>query len=184
MVLLAFPGHLIVSRCALLKGMKSFCAFTILCWMPAWSALAQGIREGGTINGSSIDSKDLRPLPGVRELVSEIRKGTISDADGEFSLAGLPAGSYTLTCSFVGYAKYTLTVGTDGQALHVGPVSMGEEVCSLDEISITSGRFSIIGDAPLSRQPLAENDIKNMSWAEDITRAMAGLPGISSSVEF
>ena len=38
-----------------------------------------------------------------------------------------------------------------------------------------------MGQSRLSRQTLTSKDIQNMSWAEDITRAVARLPGMSSS---
>lgn len=63
----------------------------------------------------------------------------------------------------------------------VAPITLTESIFALDEVTVTPGRFSIMGDAPLSRQTLSEQEIKNMSWAEDVTRAVARLPGISST---
>lgn len=67
------------------------------------------------------------------------------------------------------------------QALDLGTIELEEESISLSQVTVTPGSFSIMGEENLSRQTLTARDLKNMSWAEDITRAVARLPGISSS---
>ncbi|MCB0582295.1 MAG: carboxypeptidase-like regulatory domain-containing protein, partial [Phaeodactylibacter sp.] len=137
----------------------------------------------GEIKGQVLDGENQELLPGVHVFVEENSMGVATDADGYFLISGLPAGKYTLTLSFIGYAKRRLNnlSLSEGQVLNLGIIQLEEEAFSLSEVTVTPGRFSIMGNAPLSRQTLTEKDLKNMSWAEDITRAVARLPGVSSN---
>lgn len=55
-----------------------------------------------TVTGRILSGEDSSPLPGVNIIVKGTSTGTISDADGNFSL-GVPASDATLVFSFVGY---------------------------------------------------------------------------------
>ena len=130
-----------------------------------------------------MDAATQETLPGVNIIIDKTKWGTVTDENGEFTLSSIKAGNYNLTFSYIGYTKKrmeNLTV-SEGQVLDVGTVMLEEEAISLSQVTVTPGNFSIMGDANLSRQTLTAKDLKNMSWAEDITRAVARLPGISSS---
>ena len=154
-----------------------------LCLMLSHTAAAQVKTHNGSARGILVDGETQEPLPGVHVFIEELKTGTATGDEGAFLLAGLPPGTYTISFSFLGYAKRSLenlTIGPE-EALDIGVVQMEEEAFSLSTVTVTPGRFSIMGNAPLSRQTLTEKDIKNMSWAEDITRAVARLPGVSSN---
>jgi len=70
---------------------------------PATQALAQD----GTIAGTVIDSTTTETIPGVNVVVSELGAGAATDANGQFRIPNVPAGSYTLRASFVGYTTRT-----------------------------------------------------------------------------
>ncbi|MFC1481239.1 carboxypeptidase-like regulatory domain-containing protein [Candidatus Neomarinimicrobiota bacterium] len=137
----------------------------------------------GAINGVVLDWQTNEPLPYVNITVVGTSSGTITDQSGSFSIAKLPPGNYSLSISFVGYAKVQiedLTV-VGGTTLDVGQIELRQATISLAEVVVTPGSFSVMGNMPASRQTLSEDDIRNMSYAEDITRVVARLPGISSN---
>ena len=57
----------------------------------------------GTVTGQVVDAETGTPMQGVNLLVVGMRRGTTTHAEGRYELA-LPAGTYTLRASFVGYA--------------------------------------------------------------------------------
>ncbi|MFC1585405.1 TonB-dependent receptor plug domain-containing protein [Fibrobacterota bacterium] len=61
------------------------------------------------------------------------------------------------------------TTGIDGEYLE------------LEELVVTPGSYSLMGKNTGSRQTLSGEDIKNMGWAEDVTRAIQRVPGISGN---
>ncbi|MCA9730983.1 carboxypeptidase-like regulatory domain-containing protein, partial [candidate division KSB1 bacterium] len=147
--------------------------------------MAQGTVSGktyGSISGVVIDEKTKEPLPGVNIVVVGTTRGTSTSRGGTFLISKLPVGTYSLNFSFIGYGTELVEniniiqdqVATLKVALHI-------EAIQLSEIVVTPGQFSILGAKMAPRQVLSREDIQNMSWAEDITRAVARLPGISSS---
>lgn len=62
---------------------------------------------GGRIIGSVIDDSTGESLPGASIFIEELKKGSISDKDGDFLFPDIPFGSYTLKVQFVGYDAQT-----------------------------------------------------------------------------
>ncbi len=140
-------------------------------------------KPNGAIEGVVLDKKTGAPLPGVNIVVEGTQRGGATDSKGIFRITNLPPGTYNLIFSFIGYARMrveNLSI-SNGETTNIDGVGMEEEAITLKTLVVTPGQFSIMGNAPLSRQTLSSQDIQNMSWAEDITRAVARLPGVSSS---
>ena len=63
----------------------------------------------GNVEGTISDENGIN-VPGANIIISELKKGAISDFDGRFSLVGIPAGNYTLNITYLGYADITQEV--------------------------------------------------------------------------
>ncbi|MES2762387.1 MAG: carboxypeptidase-like regulatory domain-containing protein [Bacteroidota bacterium] len=59
--------------------------------------------QTGKINGKIVDAKTGETLPGATVLIEGTTKGASSDFDGNFSLAGLQPGKYTIIASYITY---------------------------------------------------------------------------------
>ncbi len=72
----------------------------------------------GTLSGTVHDAKGA-PLPFATVFVAGTINGTSANASGIYTLP-LPAGTYTVTCQYIGYQQTTfnLTVGKDEAAKH------------------------------------------------------------------
>ena len=164
--------------------MKYSLLVSLICLFCGFKNAAQtGLMPTGTIKGSIADAKTQEPLPGVHIILDSTQIGTITDANGNFTLANVAVGKHNLRLSFIGYAPKqiaNLTVAENATA-DIGKVYLTETAITLQEMTVTPGSFSILGKSNLSRLSLSSEDIKNMSWAEDITRAVARLPGVSST---
>lgn len=64
-----------------------------------------------TITGTVTDSEDGQPLPGVNVIVQGTATGSITSADGTYSLE-VPDGDISLQFSFIGYEILVVPVGT------------------------------------------------------------------------
>jgi hypothetical protein len=137
----------------------------------------------GSIEGKVIAKKDDEPLPYVSIILEGTNIGGVTDLKGNFRIGNLEAGTYDILVSFIGYEKYRIenVELKDGELVNLGNIQIKEGAVSLNDITVTPGSFSVMGSIPLSKQTLSEKDIKNMSFAEDITRAVARLPGVSSN---
>ncbi|WP_025144232.1 TonB-dependent receptor [Pedobacter jeongneungensis] len=81
-----------------------------ICLFTLGSAMAQGGKpEKGTITGR-ITITDGSSAQGVTVKLKELKKATVSDADGKFELKNLPFGKYTVQMLRVGFDGSTQTV--------------------------------------------------------------------------
>ena len=71
-----------------------------------------GLMAQGSIVGSVTDA-DGNALPGANVAVEGTSLGAATDGNGSYSISGVPAGSYTVTSSFIGYesSSQSVTVG-------------------------------------------------------------------------
>lgn len=58
--------------------------------------------NGQTISGIVKDSSDNTPIAGVNIVIHSLKKGTGTNAKGEFFFKNIPTGEYELYFSFVG----------------------------------------------------------------------------------
>jgi TonB-linked SusC/RagA family outer membrane protein len=115
-----------------------------------------------TVSGKVTDSGG-QPLPGVTVVVKGITQGTVTNADGEYSLSNIPDDG-TLVFSFVGMKTQEVVVGSKTRV----DVKMEDESIGIDEIvaigygtqkkenltgavsSITSDKLSVVPAANVS----------------------------------
>lgn len=75
--------------------------------------LPASLTAQNALQGIVIDSETNEPLAGANIVISELRRGISSNADGKFEFENIENGSYTIQVSFVGYhnqkTKTTIT---------------------------------------------------------------------------
>src|SRR5689334_6029389 len=84
-----------------------FAAIGVCLFLCAGAVASAQSPEPGTIRGSVLDQAG-KAIPNASVTVKEERSGSVrrlaADADGRFSAAGLPAGSYTVEATAPGFA--------------------------------------------------------------------------------
>lgn len=88
----------------------------------------EGERQQPFVNGKVIDSNG-SPLPGVSVVVKGTSTGTITDAQGKYTLTGIPQNA-TLLFSFVGMQTQEVIVGSQSNI----DVTMEEDVIGIEEV--------------------------------------------------
>jgi hypothetical protein len=63
-----------------------------------------------------------------------------------------------------------------GEEADAGTIELTPQAIRLSEVVVTPGSYSIMGDGPVRGQSLGRRELENMSFAEDITRAVTRLP--------
>ncbi|WP_118839629.1 SusC/RagA family TonB-linked outer membrane protein [Salinibacter ruber] len=66
--------------------------------------------QQGTVTGTVTEAETGNPLPGATVQIVEEGTGAASDAEGQYRIAGVPAGEQTVRVSFVGYQEQERTV--------------------------------------------------------------------------
>lgn len=94
------------------------------------------------VTGRISDKKEKTPLFGARILLtnpqdSTFRKGAYTTDDGLFRIEGIPAGSYQLVISLLGYSETTLDVDIEAsQVKDLGVIALSTDVQLIDEITV------------------------------------------------
>lgn len=115
-------------------------------------------QQQGSVSGKVTDSNN-QPLPGVTVVVKGTTQGTVTNADGEYSIANIPDNT-TLVFSFVGMRTQEVVVGSQTSV----NITMAEETIGLEEVvavgygvqrkvSTTSPVSQVIGEE-LTRRPI------------------------------
>lgn len=119
--------------------------------------------QSGSLQGTVYDANTGETVPGANVYVVEANRGTATDADGEYSIANLSSGSYTVTVSFVSYQTFTTLVQIQSGAATTLDVQLQPATIGLDEIVVT-------GYASISKRELTgsissvrSQDLENIS---------------------
>ena len=68
----------------------------------------QAFSQTGTLRGTVYDDSNGETIPFATIFVEETSGGTTTDLDGAYEL-NLPAGTYNLIISYIGFADYKVT---------------------------------------------------------------------------
>ena len=161
----ALPTH--VGRLARL-------AVALVALLGAGAAQAQS----GLIAGTVTDTEGL-PLPGATVLVEGTSLGAATTVSGNFTVPGVPVGTYTLRARFLGYADSTVTnvVVRAGETTTVS-ISLSEANAGVGEVVVTGygvqQREDVTGSVTsINTERLDESTTSN--FAQAIQGAAPGL---------
>jgi outer membrane receptor for ferrienterochelin and colicin len=91
--------------------------------------------QTGKIGGRVVAEASSEPMPGVSVYVADVERGAITDADGYYTIPGVPVGNYSVRFSYVGYQTVIVedvevftNQTTEIDAELTGSIVEGEEV--------------------------------------------------------
>ncbi|MBL7988097.1 MAG: carboxypeptidase-like regulatory domain-containing protein [Chlorobi bacterium] len=134
-----------------------------------------------SITGQVVTSITQQPISGVTVKVVGTTRGAVSRPDGTFQVTDIPAGTYQIRFSSVGYEP---VVKTDVVVYNVRPatllVEMNERTAQAEEITVRSELFQRRNDRITSVQTLGNEEIRRVPGGfEDVVRAISTLPGVA-----
>jgi TonB-dependent receptor len=140
-----------------------FSSILLICAFAPTLAMCQSGR--GVINGAVKDQAGA-VLQGARIEMQPQLRPTSTNGQGEFTVTDVPAGTYAVTVSYVGFAPYTgsITV-TPGQITHLD--AKLKVATAADEVEVTADRPH--GDAEAINRTLAAENILQVLPADVIT---------------
>ncbi len=142
-----------------------------------------------TVTGTVISSEDGLALPGVSILVKGTQGGTVTDADGKYSIS-VPAESPVLVFSFIGYKTQEVAIGGRSTV----DVTLEVDITTLNEVVVTSfgieqekrslgfSTQTVTGDNLAEmKQPNVVSALQGQVAGVQITNS-GGAPGMSSRI--
>jgi len=107
---------------------------------------------GVSLSGRVVDSTTGGPVAGATVLLRDLKRGAVSRRDGSFTIDDLPAGSYTLVTSCVGYREVRRAVTLAGDMALT--LALAPEAVTLAGVTVTgsAGRGGLTGSSQSTTQ--------------------------------
>ncbi|HEX8427298.1 TonB-dependent receptor domain-containing protein [Hymenobacter sp.] len=143
--------------------------------IPATSAPKAATQGTGRLTGTVVDATTQKPVEYATVTLLPATgatpvAGSTCDAQGKFELKQVPAGSFRLQISFVGYTSRTETVTVNTQATALGVLALTASAQKLGEVTVT-GQRALVETKPDRLVYNAEQDATNAGGtAADILR--------------
>ncbi|WP_083570844.1 TonB-dependent receptor [Mariniphaga anaerophila] len=139
--------------------------------------VAGNVEQGNTVSGKVTDTGG-QPLPGVTVVVKGTTQGTVTNADGEYSLANIPEAA-VLQFSFVGMKMQE--VATENRS-NINVV-MEEETIGLEEV-VAIGYGTMRKANLTGAVDQITNDVFENRSVSNVTQALQGVvPNLNISLE-
>lgn len=116
--------------------------------------------QRGKLSGEIKDAQTGEFLPGVAVRIDGTNLGGISDIDGKYFILNIPAGKYTVTGSFVGYAKYIVSnVEINIDRTTELDLKLKQSTFEMDEVVVIAEKPKVIKDQTSSSSTIDEEQI-------------------------
>lgn len=104
------------------------------------AAVTLSYGQSGSVTGVVKDAKTGETLPGVNVVIQKLHQGTATDANGNYTINNIPAGTYTITASFIGYKKYESQIEVGSQQVTQN-ISLKPNVLGMQEVVVSALGF-------------------------------------------
>ncbi len=94
------------------------------------------LAQNATITGKVMDSETGETLPGAHVFIENLQRGASTNMKGRFEITDVPAGSYSLTVSFVGYNDFKRNLKIESGQTRTINIHMVPSEVGLDEIVV------------------------------------------------
>lgn len=143
-------------------------------------------QDNGVIKGRIFNELTNEAVAFAKCLVIDTDKGAVSNIDGEFSITGIPPGTYSVEVSYVGYQKRLIQeLNVSNVKPLVIEVALREISDSLDVVEVRASPFRENDESPISLINIsAEEILRNPGGNRDISRVLQSFPGVGATVAF
>jgi len=139
------------------------------------------VAQTGTVAGTVTDAETGETLPGANVFIGDI--GTATNVEGEFTLTNVPAGTQTLTASFVGYFEFEEEIQVEANAVTEVAVELEPDVAGLQETVVTGlGLQQDRARTQVSIGRVDADDIADNASFDNVSQLISGnVAGVSAS---
>ncbi|MFQ5603154.1 MAG: TonB-dependent receptor domain-containing protein [bacterium] len=133
----------------------------------------------GTISGSISDKETGLALPGAAILVEGTTMGAMADKNGFYIIQNLPAGTYDVSVSMIGYSKFTVkNVRVNVDRITEQNFYLTTIVLPLEEVVVIKNRELIQSDITSSTYFISGSEITEKLPVDSYQDVIGLLPGV------
>jgi iron complex outermembrane receptor protein len=131
-----------------------------------------------TLQGKVTDKTTHETLPGATVFIPDLKTGTVTDQQGNFTIPNLPASTFMVQISFVGYQTLTQAVDLSKQRevnfeLSNSPIEVSEVVVTGSAVASDIKRTSV------SIATISSRDLRTIPTT-NLANSLALVPGVSA----
>ncbi|MDR8391235.1 TonB-dependent receptor [Aliifodinibius sp. S!AR15-10] len=129
----------------------------------------------GTISGTITNQNNDRPISDVNIFIPNTTLGTTTDAKGEFRISNVPAGTYILKATFVGFEPTQRKIRVESGQTTTVQLSMWEVSYELSGIAVSALRPDLEPETELANQQVREANPRDSG---ELLRVVAGVDAV------
>ena len=150
------------------SDMRKFSQVLLLVLLPTF-VLAQNSVSGTVTDQSSGDA-----LPGANVVIEGTSLGAAANADGTYTIGNVPAGSYTITASVIGYANSSQVVNVSGNTnVNFGLSVSAVELSALEVLASRAGEKT-----PVAFTNISKTEMEARLGSQDIPMILNTTPSV------
>lgn len=141
-----------------------------------------GPSRPATVRGRVVDAESGLPVDQAEVVLVGTDRRANTDEQGRFVLEGVVPGTWTLSVLRLGYAPLRRELVVAEGAEQALELRLRRTAIPLQEVTVTPGSFSFMGEGVGLRQTMSREDVAAVPQVgDDIFRAVNRLPGLASN---
>ncbi len=135
---------------------------------------AIGLQAQCTLTGTVFDEAGT-PMPGANVVLPKLQSGSAADADGRYVIPDVPAGTYTLSVSYLGYTDFRKTVTIpEGVTSKEVDIRLQPSGVDLGEVTVQATRAN--DRTPMTFVNLDKEDLEVNNLGQDVPYLLRWTP--------
>lgn len=135
----------------------------------------------GDLQGSVSSNNEI--VIGANAGIAELQKGAATNAEGFFQIKDIPAGTYTLEVSSVGFKKYSTTVEIQPGEILEMDIELEESTLELDQVVVTGTmRKTYVKDSPVKVSVVKSEQLQQGKISANIMDLIGSVNGLSTQL--
>ena len=141
-------------------------------------AFSQLVISQVVLKGVVTDKKTNEKLSGATVYVSELNKGTITNATGEYFITGFRNGNYSIQVSYLGYQSKIEKIQVLGSDL-ILDIQLETATMEVNEVVISGANTTTQDESPQETDVINKREIQ-LWGASTVMDAISKVPGVSA----
>ena len=136
--------------------------------------------ETGTVQGNVLDATASVGVAGAQVFVAGTAIGTLTDAEGSYSLSGVPPGEQAITVRLIGYREVSKTVTVTAGETVTLDFNVEQTALRIQDLTVTGERAAVGAETPQVKLPFTVERLSAEVGRAATLSVVQGHPGYNT----